>query len=57
LIERHPFQYEGKTYQVTISLGVAATVGEQTLTPHDLVRMADEKLYTAKNGGRNRVMA
>jgi diguanylate cyclase (GGDEF)-like protein len=57
LIERHPFQYEGKTYPVTISLGVAATTGEETLTPHELIRRADEKLYAAKNGGRNRVVA
>jgi two-component system cell cycle response regulator len=57
LIERHTFQYEGKSYQVTISLGVAATTGEQALTPHDLLRHADEKLYEAKNAGRNRVVA
>jgi diguanylate cyclase (GGDEF)-like protein len=57
LIERHLFQYEGKAYPVTISLGVAATEGGQTLTPHELVRLADEKLYQAKNAGRNRVSA
>jgi diguanylate cyclase (GGDEF)-like protein len=57
LVERHPFQYEGKTYQVTISMGVSATSGGQTLTPHDLIRQADEKLYQAKNAGRNRVVA
>jgi two-component system, cell cycle response regulator len=55
VIERHLFQYEGKAFPVTISLGVAATTGDQTLTPHDLIRLADEKLYQAKNGGRNRV--
>jgi two-component system, cell cycle response regulator len=55
LIERHLFQYEGKAYPVTISLGVAATTGDQALTPHDLIRVADEKLYQAKNAGRNRV--
>src|SRR3954469_15323342 len=55
VIERHLFQYEGKAYPVTISLGVAATAGDQTLTPHELIRVADEKLYQAKNAGRNRV--
>jgi diguanylate cyclase (GGDEF)-like protein len=57
LIERHVFQYEGKTYPVTISVGLAATNGDESLTPHDLIRQADEKLYEAKNNGRNRVCA
>src|SRR3954467_851294 len=57
VIERHAFQYEGKTYPVTVSLGVAATGGEQPLTPADLIRVADEKLFQAKNQGRNRVVA
>jgi two-component system cell cycle response regulator len=57
LVERHLFQYEGKAYPVTVSLGLAATNGEDALTPHDLIRQADEKLYQAKNAGRNRVVA
>ena len=57
LIERHPFQYEGKKYPITISIGVSATNGETSLTPHDLIRQADEKLFNAKNGGRNRVVS
>lgn len=57
LIERHVFQYEGKTYPVSVSLGVAATAGDIALTPHELIRQADEKLFQAKNSGRNRVIA
>jgi two-component system cell cycle response regulator len=57
LIERRPFQYEGKTYPITISVGVAATNGDSNLTPHELIRQADEKLFQAKNGGRNRVVS
>ena len=57
LIERRPFQYEGKTYPITISVGVAATNGDTNLTPHELIRQADEKLFQAKNGGRNRVVS
>jgi diguanylate cyclase (GGDEF)-like protein len=57
LVERHVFQYEGKSYPVTVSLGVASTTGEAALTPHDLIRLADENLYLAKNTGRNRVVA
>ncbi|MFQ3592607.1 MAG: GGDEF domain-containing protein, partial [Gemmataceae bacterium] len=56
LVERHAFQYEGKSVPVTISLGVAATLGEQPLTPNDLIRLADEHLLTAKQTGRNRVV-
>jgi two-component system cell cycle response regulator len=57
LVESHRFQYEGRTYPVTISLGVAHTTGDESLTPHELIRLADEKLYQAKNSGRNRVVA
>src|SRR5262245_53897211 len=56
LVERHTVQYEGKTSPVTISAGVATTSGDEALTPHDLLRLADEKLYQAKNAGRNRVV-
>jgi two-component system cell cycle response regulator len=57
LVEKHPFQYEGKRYGVTISLGAVATQGEDALTPLELIRRADEKLYQAKREGRNRVSA
>ncbi len=57
LVEKHPFQYEGKTIPVTVSVGVSATTGETALTPHELIRQADEKLFAAKSAGRNRVMS
>jgi two-component system, cell cycle response regulator len=55
VIDSQPFRYEDKTYNVTISLGVAITSGDDTMTPTGLLRLADEKLYQAKNEGRNRV--
>jgi diguanylate cyclase (GGDEF)-like protein len=54
LVERHQFDYDGNPYQVTISVGVAATDGDPVLTPTDLIRMADRNLFMAKNAGRNR---
>jgi len=57
LIEGHRFQYEGKNYPVTISVGVATTSGDESMTPTELIRQADEKLYEAKNAGRNCVRA
>jgi diguanylate cyclase (GGDEF)-like protein len=57
MVEQHPFKYENKSYQVTISMGIAATSGDERLTPTELIRQADRKLCQAKRGGRNRVVA
>lgn len=56
-VEKHCFQYEGKTFPVTISVGMATTNGDAALTPNELIRQADEKLFQAKNDGRNRIVA
>jgi len=40
---------------VTISLGVAGTVPDRESAPADLVAVADQALYQAKQEGRNRV--
>jgi diguanylate cyclase (GGDEF)-like protein len=56
LVEQHRFQYEGKTVSVTVSVGVATTAGDVSLTPAELIRQADDRLYQAKNDGRNRVV-
>jgi diguanylate cyclase (GGDEF)-like protein len=57
LVAEQAFEYETKPYRVTVSLGVATTPGDVTLTPSELIRRADEKLYQAKREGRNRVVA
>ncbi|HEY1722335.1 MAG TPA: sensor domain-containing diguanylate cyclase [Magnetospirillaceae bacterium] len=41
---------------VTASFGVAAIMPDDTLTSDTLVKQADEALYVAKDGGRNRVV-
>jgi diguanylate cyclase (GGDEF)-like protein len=57
VIAGQPFTYEDKSFQVTISLGVATTTGDETMTPSALIRHADERLYQAKREGRNRVVS
>jgi diguanylate cyclase (GGDEF)-like protein len=57
VINGHPFQYENRSYPVTISVGVTTTQGEKDITPSELIRRADEKLYQAKHQGRNRVVS
>jgi diguanylate cyclase (GGDEF)-like protein len=57
VVASQAFRYEDHAYQVTISLGVATTSGDESMTPSTLIRMADEKLYLAKHEGRNRVVS
>jgi diguanylate cyclase (GGDEF)-like protein len=56
-VAEHPFTYEGESFSLTVSFGVAATDGDESLTPEGLLRQADERLYQAKRDGRNRVIA
>jgi diguanylate cyclase (GGDEF)-like protein len=56
IVESTSFQYEDQTYNLTISMGVTATVGDLTLTPADFIAAADDFLYEAKRTGRNRVV-
>jgi diguanylate cyclase (GGDEF)-like protein len=53
-IAAHPFQREGITLAVGISIGVAA-FPESAPDQAALFQHADEALYRAKQGGRNRV--
>jgi diguanylate cyclase len=56
-VEKHPFRFEDRPFNLTVSLGVTATAGEADLSATALVRQADAKLYEAKRAGRNRVVA
>ena len=57
IIEQMPFAFESLPIPVTLSVGVASTNGEATITTAELLKKADTNLYKAKNSGRNRVVA
>jgi len=52
----HGFVFQAERIPVTISMGCAQLVKEDKAAT-DLIQRADEKLYEAKRGGRNRVMS
>jgi diguanylate cyclase (GGDEF)-like protein len=51
-IDSHSFQLNGKSVAPTISIGVAE-IGQGVDSTEELVRLADEALYRAKEAGRN----
>jgi len=53
-VEKTPCRFEKKVIAVTMSFGVNAI--DRALTAEENVKIADEKLYTAKQTGRNRVV-
>jgi diguanylate cyclase (GGDEF)-like protein len=57
LVEGHEFVHPpDSTMQVTVSIGVAELLNEDTCTSADmLIKFADLKLYEAKENGRNRI--
>ena len=54
-LEMLPISFEGRALQVTASFGVAEW-GRSGRTAAELVKTADEAMYKAKQGGRNRVV-
>jgi two-component system, cell cycle response regulator len=52
--EQHDFVFQNERIPITISLG-CAQLAETDKVATDLIQRADEKLYEAKRGGRNRV--
>ncbi|MGH8502560.1 MAG: diguanylate cyclase [Gammaproteobacteria bacterium] len=55
VVSGKPFDLEGTSTRVTISLGVATAL--QETTPDALIKVADDNLYKAKRAGRNKVVA
>jgi len=61
-IEQRRFEYNGKEFYVTISIGVATfnpdvTAGAKHIQGDYLIAQADKALYAAKENGRNRVVS
>ena len=54
-VAEEPFVFNGAPTRATMSLGVAAFPTDAT-TASQIVRVADERLYKAKHGGRNQVV-
>ena len=55
LVEAHQFSDQGRHWPVTVSIGVASLVEDQSTSASSLLQLADQALYLAKDGGRNRV--
>jgi two-component system cell cycle response regulator len=53
-VANHSFVFQGERIPVTVSIGTAL-LNENDKVAADLIQRADEKLYEAKRGGRNRV--
>jgi two-component system, cell cycle response regulator len=53
-IEQHPIVIGDRSIHVTVSVG-AASSSEMIDSPKELIQRADQALYAAKRGGRNRV--
>ncbi len=56
LVERTPCRFEDRSIPITSSFGVAELVFSPAMSPTELYKLADERLYAAKRSGRNRVM-
>ncbi|MGO9115308.1 MAG: GGDEF domain-containing protein [Thermoguttaceae bacterium] len=50
-IENHQFAHDGKSFHVTVSLGVAEVLTNENAV--DTLRRADDAMYAAKQDGRN----
>jgi diguanylate cyclase (GGDEF)-like protein len=57
VVEKHPFDWEGEPFHVTVSIGVASVVEKGIEDWNGLLKAADKALYQAKERERNIVVA
>ncbi len=55
LVEDTPFEVGGAQVNLTISMGISNFPSHRAKSKEELVKMADQALYDAKRGGRNKV--
>jgi diguanylate cyclase len=53
-LEENPLHYDGKEIKITASFGLAEVDKEKYI--NEIIKKADEKLYKAKESGRNKVV-
>lgn len=54
-VARYDFSAGGVPFHVTVSIGIGDTAGKEALDCTHLYKLADTRLYIAKNTGRNQV--
>ena len=56
-LEMHPFELRGNSRKITISAGLfhSSKCSEPDLNADDVLRMADDALYSSKTNGRNQI--
>lgn len=54
-IDRHNFKINDQTIKITVSVGVCFKSNKNDTTIAEMIRLADEELYKAKEAGRNNV--
>jgi diguanylate cyclase (GGDEF)-like protein len=55
LVEGTPFEIANARVNLTVSMGISNFPSHRAKSKEELVKMADEALYDAKRGGRNKV--
>jgi diguanylate cyclase (GGDEF)-like protein len=55
MVENTPFEIGRAQVNITISMGISNFPNHQAKSKEELVKMADQALYDAKRGGRNKV--